>query len=222
MFVVISRRLEFVRNWTATLHKRGEVVAFAQTEDWDLCLDGEIARLAVIDYPLLGNEPAEQLKRWRKQCGNAYLILAGVEFAPPRELAALAAGVVACCDPALSGPEIDRVLDVVLQGGVWISPATLPHFVSRLQAFSARQESQAGGESRAGSADAFATLTERQREVALLVGQGASNKKIGNQLAITDRTVKAHLGTIFEKLGVKDRLQLALYVTKHSAGRTTG
>jgi DNA-binding NarL/FixJ family response regulator len=68
--------------------------------------------------------------------------------------------------------------------------------------------------------DAFATLTERQREVAMLVGKGASNKKIANQLDITDRTVKAHLGTIFEKLGVKDRLQLALYVTKHSAGRT--
>ncbi len=46
-----------------------------------------------------------------------------------------------------------------------------------------------------------------------MVAQGASNKHIARAMNISDRTVKAHLTAIFEKLGISDRLQLALYVT---------
>ena len=58
-------------------------------------------------------------------------------------------------------------------------------------------------------------LTSRQLDVARLVGKGESNKAIARILGITDRTVKAHLTTIFDKLGVADRVHLALYVTRH-------
>jgi len=217
VFVVISQRLEFVRYWTDTLRSRGEVVAFARLDDWARCLNGTAARLAVLDYALLGADPSDTLRQWRQRCEGAVLVLAGTEFVPSRELAALAAGVVACCDAGMSGEERGRVVDVVLQGGVWISPAALPHFVSRLQAFSARQEAK-GADATAGTVAgrSFSALTERQRQVALLVGEGASNKKIANQLDITDRTVKAHLTMIFDKLDVNDRLQLALYMNKRS------
>lgn len=53
-------------------------------------------------------------------------------------------------------------------------------------------------------------LSVREREVAHEVAAGLSNKEIAAQLGITERTVKAHLGAIFEKLGVRDRLQLVL------------
>ena len=56
-------------------------------------------------------------------------------------------------------------------------------------------------------------LTPREREIALLVGAGVSNKAIAQRLDITERTVKAHLGAVFNKLGVTGRLQLALRVT---------
>ncbi len=56
------------------------------------------------------------------------------------------------------------------------------------------------------------TLTEREREVAKAVAQGASNKEIARQLDITERTIKAHVGAILEKLGARDRLQLSLIV----------
>ena len=56
------------------------------------------------------------------------------------------------------------------------------------------------------------SLTEREFEVAKAVALGASNKEIATQLGITERTIKAHVGAVLEKLQVRDRLQLALLV----------
>jgi DNA-binding CsgD family transcriptional regulator len=54
-------------------------------------------------------------------------------------------------------------------------------------------------------------LTERERQVAASVAVGASNMEIAERLAITERTVKAHLTHMFHKLGLSSRLELALY-----------
>jgi DNA-binding NarL/FixJ family response regulator len=58
-------------------------------------------------------------------------------------------------------------------------------------------------------------LTERERDVLLLLTQGKSNKEIANGLFIGDRTVKSHLSAIFQKLNVTDRTQAALYAVRH-------
>lgn len=54
-------------------------------------------------------------------------------------------------------------------------------------------------------------LTPRERQIVRLVAIGDSNKEIAQQLSITERTVKAHLTSIFEKLGCSSRLKLAVY-----------
>lgn len=58
----------------------------------------------------------------------------------------------------------------------------------------------------------MATLTRREQEVASAVANGSSNKEIARQLGITERTVKAHTGSVFQKLNARDRLHLALMV----------
>jgi DNA-binding NarL/FixJ family response regulator len=60
--------------------------------------------------------------------------------------------------------------------------------------------------------DWSALLSEREAQVARLVAAGFSNREIADRLAITERTVKAHLTAIFEKLGLRDRLQLSLRI----------
>ncbi len=55
-------------------------------------------------------------------------------------------------------------------------------------------------------------LTEREKQVADLVAQGLMNKEIAKKIFISEQTVKNHLHNIFEKLGVSDRLELALYL----------
>jgi DNA-binding NarL/FixJ family response regulator len=68
----------------------------------------------------------------------------------------------------------------------------------------------------------FETLTVREREVALAVTTGASNKDIALQLGMTERTVKMHLGSAFKKLDVRDRMHLVLCLAQPAATRAPG
>jgi DNA-binding NarL/FixJ family response regulator len=63
----------------------------------------------------------------------------------------------------------------------------------------------------------LALLTEREREVALAVANGASNAQIAADLYVGLATVKTHVGHVYEKFGVENRVQLALVV--HAARR---
>jgi DNA-binding NarL/FixJ family response regulator len=54
-------------------------------------------------------------------------------------------------------------------------------------------------------------LSQREREIVALVAQGFKNKEIAEKIFISEQTVKNHLHNIFDKLGVSDRLELALY-----------
>jgi DNA-binding NarL/FixJ family response regulator len=58
-------------------------------------------------------------------------------------------------------------------------------------------------------------LSEREMEIVQLVAQGFRNREIGEKLFISEQTVKNHLHNIFDKLGVSDRLELALYAIHH-------
>ncbi|MCF6734247.1 response regulator transcription factor [Blastococcus sp. KM273129] len=61
-------------------------------------------------------------------------------------------------------------------------------------------------------------LTEREREVLELIRQGQPNKSIARRLAISERTVKAHVTHILQRLGVADRTQAALWAERHRQG----
>jgi len=59
-------------------------------------------------------------------------------------------------------------------------------------------------------------ISNREREIAACVAQGFKNKEIAEKLFISEQTVKNHLHNIFQKLGVSDRLELALYAIHHN------
>ncbi len=58
-------------------------------------------------------------------------------------------------------------------------------------------------------------LTPREREVLLMVAEGMPNKLIARRLEISERTVKGHVTHIFERIGVTDRTQAALWAERH-------
>lgn len=65
--------------------------------------------------------------------------------------------------------------------------------------------------------DPFAALTPRERSVLALLGEGLSNRRIAEQLSLTEGTVKGYVSAVLEKLALDDRTQAALYYNRHSA-----
>lgn len=69
------------------------------------------------------------------------------------------------------------------------------------------------------AARAFAALTEREKQVAVLMADGLTNAQIGSRLGVSMASVKAHLSTIFTKLGVDNRVSAAMAVRDAGAQR---
>jgi DNA-binding NarL/FixJ family response regulator len=89
-------------------------------------------------------------------------------------------------------------------GEIWLDS----HMTAEvIHAFSASSKSGAHSEKR--------LLSDREMEVVQLIGRGFHNKGIGKELFISVETVKNHLHNIFDKVGVSDRLELALYAIHH-------
>ncbi|MFZ1245407.1 MAG: response regulator transcription factor [Azonexus sp.] len=119
---------------------------------------------------------------------------------------ALAAGASGCCNTYAAPEVLRQVMLVVENGGLWIGQSLLQKLVgSTSRLFSQRSSGQ-------NTESCLSLLSEREAQVARLVAGGASNKEIAEQLFITERTVKAHLSAVFEKLGLRDRLQLSLKI----------
>jgi DNA-binding NarL/FixJ family response regulator len=89
-------------------------------------------------------------------------------------------------------------------GEIWLDSRMTAGVIN---AFSASSKSRARSEK--------PLLSDREMEVVQLVAQGFQNKEIGKKLFISEQTVKNHLHNIFDKLGVSDRLELALYAIHH-------
>ncbi len=103
-------------------------------------------------------------------------------------------------------PDLLReVAHVVAFGGLWVGPELVERMVAATRDLLGR-----AGAGAAPPAPDLSALSAREVQVAHAVAAGKSNKEVAEQLFISERTVKAHLGAVFEKLGLRDRVQLVL------------
>ena len=120
---------------------------------------------------------------------------------------ALAAGADGFLLKDTPPPEVVEAIRRVAQGDPMLSPAVTRSLIRQVAASSRSPEAAAR----------LADLTDREREVALAVGRGLSNAEIASELYLSVPTVKAHVSRLFDKLGVTNRVQIALAV--HDAGQ---
>lgn len=153
----------------------------------------------------------EKKEEWLKTVvalGHPVIVLS----ATPEESEAfltLTLGSSGYCHVYAAPSHLQQVADAVQNGGIWLPP----ELMQRLVAVSLRMvESE-----RRLNVD-LTGLTARELAVAEEVAQGASNREIAGDLGISERTVKSHLSSVFEKLQVRDRVQLALAVSKAFSG----
>jgi len=119
---------------------------------------------------------------------------------------ALAAGADGFLLKDTPPPEVVDAIRKVAQGDPMLSPAVTRSLIRRV-ATSTRLPAAVAR---------LAELTDREREVALAVGRGLSNAEIAAELYLSVPTVKAHVSRLFDKLGVTNRVQIAMCV--HDAG----
>lgn len=149
----------------------------------------------------IGQTGADWVREIRAQTANTPIVVLSNVPEDEQGLAVLAAGAVGYSS-ALTLPEVLRqVAQVVENGGLWVGPQLVRRF---MQGLAARNDSAPDS--------ALDLLSQRERQVAEAASRGSTNKEIARTMGITERTVKAHLSASFEKLGVRDRMQLALLI----------
>jgi two-component system, NarL family, nitrate/nitrite response regulator NarL len=114
-----------------------------------------------------------------------------------------------------------KAIEKVHAGEVWFDRSMIGNVLTEMsRADGTRSMSSRLTEmSRDPEAAKIATLTEREREVSALIGEGLKNKQIASRLFISETTVRHHLTSIFDKLGVSDRLELIIYTFQHGLAK---
>jgi DNA-binding NarL/FixJ family response regulator len=107
---------------------------------------------------------------------------------------------------------IEKSVQKVFAGEIWLDSNTTAAVIRQFAApveYSAPVSNGKPNRERA-------QLSQREREIIVLIAQGYKNKEIAEKMFITEQTVKNHLHNVFDKLGVSDRLELALYAIHNS------
>lgn len=158
--------------------------------------------------PQAFQQTIQQIQTLRQQNGQIRIVVLTNQPETAQTVAMIQAGALGTCH-AYSDPSVlSKVQHVVAEGGLWLGEAALQQLI---------EATKTQVSSSAISVDTLlAKLTRREQQVAQQVAKGLTNKQIARELEITERTVKAHMASIFERLGAKDRLQLALMLTQKS------
>jgi two-component system, NarL family, nitrate/nitrite response regulator NarL len=99
-------------------------------------------------------------------------------------------------------------------GEFWLDRMTTADVIRRLAKKTPAGAANTGA--RLGLREQTGALSGREREIVVLVAQGFKNREMAERMFISEQTVKNHLHNIFDKLGVSDRLELALYAIHHN------
>ncbi|HEV7870681.1 MAG TPA: response regulator transcription factor [Modestobacter sp.] len=186
---------------TALLSCTGDLVCVGTAADGDEAL-AEVERsspdVVLLDLSMRGRDGISVVRALR-DAGRDVGVLVLTSFQEPeRVFEVLEAGADGYL---LKDSQAERILDgvrAVAAGGAPLDPT-----VARCLLGGLRQQASTDG------------LTDREREVLELVRQGLPNKSIARRLQITERTVKAHVTNILQRLGVSDRTQAALWAERH-------
>ena len=98
--------------------------------------------------------------------------------------------------------ELKEAIDVVISGNTYIQPSLLPALNESMEDYALDKEK-------------IECLTKRELDVLRLISEGCSNKKISDELTISERTVKNHISHIFKKIDVEDRTQAAVFAIRN-------
>jgi two-component system nitrate/nitrite response regulator NarL len=120
---------------------------------------------------------------------------------------ALKLGAMGYCHAYVAPAVLKEIKAVISHGGLWVGQDIIQGLIEASKQLVTNRPKYVDS--------LLEKLTKREKEVALEAAKGSSNKEIARIFSITERTVKAHLASIFGSLGAKDRLHLALMLNSN-------
>lgn len=121
---------------------------------------------------------------------------------------AIMAGAAGYLLKQVRGQDVVHAVREVAAGRSLLDPVTTARVLDRMR--------------NPGERDQMATLTEREREVLDLIGQGLSNREIAQRLFVAEKTVKNHVTSLLAKLGMQRRTQAAAWVARRGSNQRRG
>ncbi|MEU3254651.1 response regulator transcription factor [Streptomyces sp. NPDC006997] len=104
----------------------------------------------------------------------------------------------------IQGSDLVSAVRTVAKGQSLLDPSAATKLMARLR----------GGQEQETEVDVLPGLTAREREILALIGEGLTNRQIGQQLFLAEKTVKNHISRLLAKLGVERRIQAAVIATQ--------
>ena len=195
--------------------RRGLTQFFEEVDDLRVvaeCEDGESALnevrkhnpdVLIVDLRMPRASGLEVLRRLRsEEIQPATIILAG-NISDEEVVEAMRLGAKGVVLKEMAPMLLVQCIRKVASGGVWLEKEAIGRALGKLL--------QGAGE----AARARNVLTPREIEIVKMVAEGFGNREVAERLFISEGTVKTHLHTIYEKLGLKGRVQLVAYVREN-------
>jgi two-component system, NarL family, nitrate/nitrite response regulator NarL len=187
-----NHRVSCASTWSETINGVGSNTHHV------VILEPEIARSGVQDA-VAELSPAS---------GETHIIIIDTPPLPEADQVALfKLGVHGFCHRDISAELLVKAVESVVNGELWMQRSLITRIIDEL--------TQGGPAERSGNSvsggSVIDCLTPRELEVARMVHKGGNNKIIARKLDISERTVKAHLSSIFRKLNIENRLHLAIF-----------
>jgi two-component system, NarL family, response regulator DevR len=117
---------------------------------------------------------------------------------------AIRAGAVGYVLKQVGNEELLRSIQAAARGQAFLDPSTTAKLLSRVREVERKSEE-----------DAFRDLSNREMDVLVHVARGKTNVEIGQILNLSEKTVGNYIGTMFEKLHLNNRIELAIYAVDH-------
>jgi len=167
--------------------------------------------LVLMDIRMPGVDGLTATEQLRARGAAPHVIVLTTFDADDQVLRALRAGAAGFLLKDTPPPEIMRAIRLVVAGEAMLSPAVTRRLIEHVA-------DDGLGARRSRARGLLEQLTEREREVAVAIGQGKSNADIAAELYMSVATVKAHVSRLLTKLELTNRVQIALLA--HDAGVT--
>ncbi|MBV1875342.1 MAG: response regulator transcription factor [Cycloclasticus sp.] len=200
---IFSDNSVLVKLWSHALISHFDIYTAASTEEF------EGAAVVVIDSQKVDTD--EGLISLFSSYSARFLV-AGKDWSENKQINALVNGAAGYCGESEPPKLLLQAVTSVLKGDIWIQRHLVPRVIGTLVKMKPEPTQTLDSSKTIESSALLKTLSSRESDVAKMIREGESNKIIAKSLSISERTVKAHLTSIFKKLNVPDRLHLALYI----------